>query len=71
MIKRLIYKYVLNDLMKTSDLFNGIYDSKNGRKDLMNGINLVMETIAFKAGIEEGKKFMDMFFENMSKCEGK
>lgn len=67
MFKKLIYKYVLHDLSKIK-LLTGVYDAKNGNESYMNGVSLVMEVIAYRAGDD---KFGDMFLNNLIESERK
>ena len=67
-VKKLIYKFVLKDLSKIG-LLRGIYDANNGSSHFMYGVELVMETIASKAGGKLIDSFADEFSENMIKSE--
>ena len=57
------YKLVLDDLRKIN-MFNGIYDAKNGKSDFMDGVWTVMACIAYGANHEE---FEDEFCNNRIK----
>lgn len=64
--KRLIYKYVLNDLKSYGGLLVGKYDARNGNEHYMFGVSLVMEIIANLAGDDD---FGEEFLHNMSLSE--
>lgn len=70
MLKRLAYLIVLNDLRK-SHMFDGVYDAKHGNRDFMCGIEIVMAQIAYNAGDEHGRKFMEEFIRNLISSEEK
>lgn len=58
------YKLVFEDLRKC-DMFIGKYDARNGNPNFMYGICTVMENIAYTISEEVGKKYSDLFSENM------
>lgn len=58
------YQMVLQDIAAIDiGLLMGRWDAKHGNIDFMYGIELVMDTLAERAG-PEGKKFMDNFDHN-------
>lgn len=65
MLTKETWAEVLKELRKVN-MFNGIYDAKNGKDEFMYGISTVMEFIANQAGDES---FEDEFLENMSKSK--
>ena len=64
------YKTVFNDLMR-HNLFKGIYDAKNGRKDFMYGIATVMECIALGVSYECYDMFQNEWTKNIIASEEK
>jgi hypothetical protein len=66
------YKMVLTDIMNSGcGLMLGKYDTKNGNKHFMYGVETAMEFIAFKASEEDGNNFSELFTKNMIKSEEK
>ena len=61
------YKLVYNDMVKSSGLFVGRFDAKNGNKEFMYGINTAMEFIALNAGEQTYDEFEKIWFENFEK----
>jgi hypothetical protein len=67
--KRVLEK--ITNQLRTCDLFNGIYDAKNGDEQFMYGIELVMEYLAAHISDEYQAEFCDTFSLNMLKSLGK
>ena len=68
MNKQEAFKIVLEDLTNSGcGLFVGKFDAKNGSKDFMYGVNMIMEYIAHKVSEEEFEEFETLFFDNMEK----
>lgn len=66
------YRMVYNDILNSGcDLLLGKYDAKNGSKELMYGIDIVMEWIAYRVSEADGDAFSDLFLKNMSESEKK
>ena len=66
------YKTVFNDIIGRGDsLFTGCYDANNGSIELMRGIGLVMEYLAYTADDDLGVEFSDLFIENIIKSQKK
>lgn len=66
------YRIVFNDMMNSEcGLLVGKYDTKNGNKDFMHGINTVMEWIAYRASEKQGEEFSAMFCDNMIESQEK
>ena len=61
------YKLVYDDMVKSSGLFVGKFDAKNGNKKFMYGIGSVMEFIALSAGEQTYDDFEKIWFENFEK----
>ena len=61
------YKLVYDDMVKSSGLFVGKFDAKNGNKEFMYGIGTVMEFIALSAGEQTYDEFEKIWFENFEK----
>ena len=61
------YKLVYDDMVKSSGLFVGKFDAKNGNKEFMYGIGTVMEFIALSAGEQTYDDFEKIWFENFEK----
>lgn len=70
-MKQVAYKMVFDDLMESSPLFRGRYDTKNGNESFINGIWTVMEYIACNVSKDVGDKFNNEFVENMTKSKNK
>lgn len=70
MTKPEAYKIVLNDLMQ-HNLFKGIYDAKNGKKEYMHGIATVMECIALGVSDECYDMFQSEWTKNIIASEEK
>ena len=70
MNKSKAYKIVLDDLMQ-HNLFKGIYDAKNGRKDFMYGIATVMECVALGVSYECYDIFQNEWIKNIIASEEK
>lgn len=66
LFKKLIYRYVLNDLKSYGGLLVGKYDARNGNEHYMFGVSLVMEVIANLAGDDD---FGEEFLHNMTLSE--
>lgn len=64
------YKIVYDDLMKIN-LFKGIYDAKNGKKEFMHGIATVMECIALGVSDECYDMFQNEWTKNIIASEEK
>ena len=67
--KRVLEK--ITNQLRTCDLFNGIYDAKNGDEQFMYGIEIVMEYLAVSISDEYFEEFCDTFALNMLKSLGK
>jgi hypothetical protein len=66
------YRMVYNDMLNSEcGLLIGRYDAKNGSKELMYGIDIVMEWIAYRVSEADGDAFSDLFLKNMSESEKK
>lgn len=64
------YRMVYNDILNSGcDLLLGKYDAKNGSKQLMYGIDVVMEWIAYRVSEADGDAFSDLFLNNMIESE--
>lgn len=61
----------LVDEMSECGMFCGRYDAKNGSDKFMNGVNTVMEYLAYQVSEEYYNKFSDMFIKNMIESEKK
>lgn len=61
------YKLVYDDMVKSSGLFVGQFDAKNGNKNFMYGIGTIMEFIALNAGEQTYDDFEKIWFENFEK----
>lgn len=57
--------------MRECNMFNGIYDAKNGKEDFMYGIATVMEWLAYMVSDEYGDNFSDTFINNLITSEQK
>ena len=56
------YEVVFNDIVGRGDsLFTGCYDANNGSIELMRGIDLVMEYLAYSVSDDKGAEFSDLF----------
>lgn len=65
---RKAYQMVLDDMVaKGPGMFVGTYDALHGDKHFMYGVNMVMEYLAFEAGVYEN--FSTLFLDNMGKSE--
>ena len=51
--------------MRKCNMFNGIYDAKNGSAQFMYGISTVMECLAYRVSDEYGDSFSDTFVKNL------
>lgn len=74
MNKEEAYKIVYDDIIVNGpNLFQGVYDAKNGNTHFIYGIATVMEYIAIKTGNDEKDwdDFQDLFFKNMEESESK
>lgn len=66
------YRMVYNDILNSGcELLLGKYDAKNGSKELMYGIDVVMEWIAYRVSETDGDTFSDLFLNNMIESEKK
>jgi hypothetical protein len=66
-----VVEKIVNEMTKNG-LFSGQYDAKNdGSRQLMYGINIVMEYLAYLVSNEYGAKISNKFIENMVKSETK
>jgi hypothetical protein len=63
--KRVLEK--ITNQLRTCDLFNGIYDAKNGDEQFMYGIEIIMEYLAVNISDEYFVEFCDTFAKNMLK----
>ena len=63
--KRVLEK--ITNQLRTCDLFNGIYDAKNGDEQFMYGIEVIMEYLAVNISDEYFTEFCDTFAKNMLK----
>ena len=70
MIKRIAYWIVFKDLTK-NNMFNGIYDARNGNANFMYGMAIVMEQIAYNVSTKIGDEFASNFTDNMIFSEEK
>ena len=57
--------------MRECNMFNGIYDAKNGSAQFMYGISTVMEYLAYRVSDEYGDSFSDTFVNNLIASEQK
>lgn len=55
--------------MRECNMFNGIYNAKNGKEDFMYGIETVMECLAYMVSDEYGDSFSDTFVKNLIASE--
>ena len=55
--------------MSECGLFCGRYDAKNGSKQFMYGISVVMEYLAYLVSEEYGDQIESEFLKNMKKSE--
>lgn len=68
--KKVVEK-IVNE-MTENGLFSGQYDAKNdGSRQIMYGINVVIEYLAYLVSNEYGAKISNAFIENMIKSETK
>ena len=66
------YRIVFNDMMNSEcGLLVGKYDAKNGDEKFMQGIDVVMEWIAYRVSEKQGEEFSAMFFDNMIESQEK
>lgn len=70
MTKEEAYGIVFNDLVRCN-LFTGIYDAKNGKRDFMFGIATIMEFIAYNVSPNTYNDFNSLFYKNMTTSEKK
>lgn len=59
------FKTVYDKLIEGSNLFQGVYDAKNGSEEFMHGISTVLEYIAQQVSEDERAQHEDMFTKNM------
>lgn len=57
--------------MRECNMFNGIYNAKNGSTQFMYGISTVMECLAYRVSDEYGDSFSDTFVNNLIASEQK
>ena len=57
--------------MRECNMFNGIYNAKNGSTQFMYGISIVMECLAYRVSDEYGDSFSDTFVNNLIASEQK
>ena len=57
--------------MRECNMFNGIYNAKNGSVQFMYGISTVMEYLAYRVSDEYGDSFSDTFVNNLIASEQK
>lgn len=57
--------------MRECNIFNGIYNAKNGSVQFMYGISTVMECLAYMVSDEYGDSFSDTFINNLIASEQK
>lgn len=57
--------------MRECNMFNGIYNAKNGSVQFMYGILSVMECLAYMVSDEYGDSFSDTFLQNLIDSEQK
>ena len=57
--------------MRECNMFNGIYNAKNGSVQFMYGIETVMECLAYMVSDEYGDSFSDTFINNLIDSEQK
>lgn len=57
--------------MRECNMFNGIYNAKNGSVQFMYGISTVMECLAYRVSDEYGDSFSDTFVNNLIASEQK
>lgn len=69
--KKAMLKEVIDELMATCNLFNGIYDAKNGNEHFMYGVSTVLTALAFRVSEEYADEVEETFFENMEKSQKK
>lgn len=70
MDKSKAYAIVLNDILeKGCGPMVGKYDAAHGDKPFMYGVASVMEYIAYNVNKDIGRKFEELFLENMIKSE--
>lgn len=64
------YRLVFNDIMNSGvNLFQGIYDAKNGDVSFMYGIETVMEYLAYKVSETDYNNFSELFTQNIIDSE--
>lgn len=64
------YRMVFNDIMNSDvNLFQGIYNAKNGNVSFMYGIETVMEYLAYKVSEADYDNFSKLFTQNMIDSE--
>lgn len=64
------YRMVFNDIMNSGvNLFQGIYDAKNGDVTFMYGIEAVMEYLAYKVSEADYDNFSELFTQNIIDSE--
>lgn len=60
------YRMVFNDIMNSGvNLFQGVYDAKNGNVSFMYGIGTVMEYLAYKVSEADYDNFTELFTQNI------
>lgn len=60
------YRMVFNDIMNSGvNLFQGIYNAKNGDVSFMYGIGTVMEYLAYKVSEVDYDNFSELFTQNI------
>lgn len=60
------YRMVFNDIMNSGvNLFQGIYNAKNGDVSFMYGIGTVMEYLAYKVSEADYDNFSELFTQNI------
>ena len=70
MSKPKAFEIVLKNLCNVG-MFTGKYDAKHGSKEFMDGIETVMEFIAYGIDEKAGEEFTEWFLENRTISEEK
>lgn len=69
--EKAVVKKVVEHLMASNDLYNGIYDADTGSEDFMLGICMLLGSIAYLVSGEFSDEIDDRFVKNMIKSEKK
>ena len=69
--EKAVVKKVVEHLMESNNIYNGIYDADNGSEDFMLGICMLLDSIAYLVSGEFSDEVDDKFVKNMIKSEKK